>query len=221
MLHSVAQLGALGVVPLVDGADEIAGYAADALEFAVAVILGASAVRAAVADEAGIAADRVAVDRMVDRAVADAGVLHVADDVLESLEVVLRVAVELDIGDMAAVCQGVIRSLLLYLLVGRDREVDRDMEGVGVVGAVGDAGDGAVLLAVDADEAAGKSLGGRGDEREVHAVLLRRLVGALAHEADYFETEVLGIVGLAVMLADERLEALGETYEADGESAVL
>src|SRR5699024_1158791 len=65
VLDAVANLGALGVVEAVHRAHQIARDAADALE--VDLLLRAAAVGAGVADDAVVAADRVAVDRVVDR----------------------------------------------------------------------------------------------------------------------------------------------------------
>ena len=87
VLHAVALLGALSVVEAIQGAHQVAGDAADALEAAVAVGLSAAAVGAAVADDAVEAADGVAVNGVVDGAVADAGVMHEADDLLEGVQV--------------------------------------------------------------------------------------------------------------------------------------
>jgi len=88
----------------------------------------AVAVRALVADDAGVAADRVAVDRVVDRTVADAGLLHAADELLKGLDILAGVAVQLDIGDMAAARDGVERRLEADLLDDRHRFADIHME---------------------------------------------------------------------------------------------
>ena len=81
-----------------------------------------------------------------------------------------RVAVQLDIGDMAGVGQLVIRRLQPDLLnCAEIGIVHRHVEAVGVVFAVGNARDHAVLLAVDAHKASGQALGGRGEQREVEA----------------------------------------------------
>lgn len=52
-------------------------------------------------------------------------------------------------------------------------------------------------------------------------VLLARLVHALAHMTDDFEAEVLRLVALAVMLADERLETFRKADEAECQRTVL
>ena len=186
-----------------------------------ALALSASAARTYLADDAGIAADRVAVDRMVDRAVADAGFLHRADDRLERLQILRRVTVQLDVADVAAVGERVVGRLQGDLVVGGDIEVHRHMEAVGVVVADGHARDNAVAGAVDANEAAGKAFGRRGDERVVHATLLRHAVAVGTHVADDLQTQALGLGRLAVMLTGQRHQALGQTDEARGQRAVL
>ena len=108
MFDAVVFLGPLGIVEVVERAHQISGDAADALDRLVGGFV-AVAVRALVADDAGVAADRVAVDRVVDRTVADAGLLHAADELLKGLDILAGVAVQLDIGDVAAVGQRVVR----------------------------------------------------------------------------------------------------------------
>ena len=170
MLDAVVLLGPLGVVEVVERAHQVSGDAADALDRLVGGFV-AVAVRALVADDAGVAADRVAVDRVVDRTVADAGLLHAADELLKGLDILAGVAVQLDIGDVAAVGQRVVRSFQPDFFEGVDVEVDRDVERIGIILAVGDAGDGAEAFAVDLDKPSGQPLGGGGDEREVEVAL--------------------------------------------------
>ena len=72
MLDAVLFFGALCVVEAVEGTDKVAGDAADALKAELAVMLFAAALGASLADDAAVSADGVAVDRVVDGAVADA-----------------------------------------------------------------------------------------------------------------------------------------------------
>ena len=95
------------------------------------------------------------------------------------------------------------------------------MERVGVVIAVGNARDDTVFLAVDPDEAAGQALCRSRDQREIQMVLLARLIHALAHMADDLKAEVLRLLALAVMTADERLKAFRKADEAERQRAVL
>ena len=78
MLYPVCLLGALAVVETVQSADKVAGYTADTLKSHFCIVLPASAVWALVLYYAGKAADRVAVNRVVYRAIAYAALLHVS-----------------------------------------------------------------------------------------------------------------------------------------------
>ena len=110
-----------------------------------------------------------------------------ADDGLERLQVLGRVAVELNVGDMARVRERVVRRLDLYLVERADVVAHRHVEAVRVVVAVGDALDGAVARAVHAHEAAGQALGGRGYQAVVHLALGRQAVQVAAHVPDDLE----------------------------------
>ena len=181
----------------------------------------AAAARADVADDAVVAADRVAVDRVVHRAVADARLLHAADHALERVDVLADVAVQLDVADVAGVRQRVERRFLLDLLERADVVIHRDVEGIRVILAVGHALDLAVALLVDAQEPPGKALGGRREQRPVEAGLPALFVEAFAHVADDLIAELPALLALAVVLAGQRLERFGKADEADGERAVL
>ena len=124
-----------------------------------ALTLTAAAARADVADNAGIPADRVTIHRMVNRAVADAAFLHVAHHLLESFQVLRRVAVQLDIRDVARIGQRVIGRLQTDLLARRDVVIDRDMERVGIELVVGDPFDLSIKFPVDPYEPACKPFG--------------------------------------------------------------
>ena len=69
---------------------------------------------------------------------------------IEGFGVLAGVAVQLDISDVPAVGQRVVGSFQADLLEGVDVVVDRNVEGVGVVVAVGDARDDTEALAVNA-----------------------------------------------------------------------
>lgn len=92
VFYSVAFLRAFCIVKMLERTDQIAGNAADTLDWLICRFF-AVAVRALVSNDAGIAADWVAVDRMIDRAVTDAGFFHAADELLKSVHVLKRVAV--------------------------------------------------------------------------------------------------------------------------------
>ena len=65
MLHAVAFFGALGIVEAVEGAHEVTGDAADALERLAVLRLGAAALGAHVSDDAVVTAHGIAIHRMV------------------------------------------------------------------------------------------------------------------------------------------------------------
>ena len=158
---------------------------------------------------------------MIYRAVADALFFHAAYYLLECVEVLQRVAVKLDIADVTAVGERVIGRFQLYLAVCADVVIYRNVERVGVVIAVGDAGYLTVLLLVNADESAGKSLGRGSKQAEIKVSLFAFVVHALSHAGDDVKTELLRFWGFTVMHADERFQAFCQTDEAHRKSAVL
>ena len=79
-------------------------------------------------DHARVAAHRVAVDGVIDAAVADAGFLHSAHDLLESLGIVRAQTVQLDVADVAAVGQFVIRRFQRDLIEHADLVIDGHVE---------------------------------------------------------------------------------------------
>ena len=158
---------------------------------------------------------------MVDRAVADSGFLHHAHDLFKRFEVLRWITVQLHIGNVSRVGERVIGRFGTNLINGADVIIHRHMEAVGVVFAIGNARDNAVFLRVDLDEAAGKSLRGRGQQRYVQAKAVARIVAELTHVADDFKAEVLRPLALAVVLADKRLQAFCQPDEAHGQRAML
>ena len=122
---------------------------------------------------------------------------------------------------MPGVGQGVVGGLDGDLLMGGDGEIHRHVEGVGVVVPVSDAGDGAVLFLVDADEPAGEPLGGGGQQREVQATPGALGVHPGAHVGDDLPAQHPGLLTLAVVDAHQGLEALSQADEAHRQGAVL
>ena len=80
---------------------------------------------------------------MVDRTITDADLRHVLHDLFESIQVLRRVAIEFNVADVASVGERVVRSFERELLESRNLVVDRHVEGVSVVIAVGNARDNA------------------------------------------------------------------------------
>ena len=72
MLYSVVLLSALAVVEAVERTDEVACYTSDTIKLDVAVVLLTSAARADIADDTGISAQGIAVNRVVYSTIADA-----------------------------------------------------------------------------------------------------------------------------------------------------
>ena len=122
---------------------------------------------------------------------------------------------------MSGVGQRVIGRFLLDFIECADVVVDRNVEAVGVVFPVRHARDGAVFLLVHAHKPAGKPLGRSGQQREVQPRLLALVVHIVAHEMHNLQAQVLRLLALAVVLADEGNQRLGKADEADGERAVL
>ena len=175
----------------------------------VVIFFTAAAGRAGVADDAVVAADRIAVDRVVDRAVADAAFGHEPDDFFEGLKVLRGVAVHLDIGDVAGIGQRVVGRFDADLVKGADLELDRDMEAVGVVFLVGDARSvcrsacGRCL-----QETAGQSLGRRRQQGEIETGLLRICDRRKSRRwLTISRPELLRFGALAVMAAGQRRPA--------------
>ena len=158
---------------------------------------------------------------MVDGAVADAALAHKAHDLLECGQILQRIAVHFNVGDMAAVRQRMIGCLDAELVKGRDRIIHRHMEAVRVILTVRYAGDHAEALGIHPDEAAGEALRRGGKAGEVQTAGRRLSVGTVADAADDLKSECLRLGAFAVVRAGQRLQALGKADEADGERAVL
>ena len=186
-----------------------------------ALALTPSTARADIANDASIATDGVAVDGVVNRAIAHASFLHRAHDRFKCFQVLGRVAVQLNIADVAAVGHGVVGGFAANLFKRRNRIIYRHMERVCIVFAVGDARNHAVPCAVDAHEASGKTFRGGCNQREVEVILRGGLVHALAHVRDDAQAQFLGFVTLAVMDTDERFERLSQSDKAASQRTVL
>ena len=221
MLNAVLYLGALGVVKPVQGSHQISGDSPDALKLRAAVLLGPAALGAGVPDNAGKPAHRVPVHRMVHRAISHSAFLHTADHLFKGLQILGGVPVQLDIGDVSAVGQLMIRGLPFDLVKGGNFIINRDVEGIGVVFPVRHPWNDAVSLLVQPHKPAGKPLGGGGNHGEVQSGPLGLLIHPLAHKADYLQAQVLRLVRFPVVLANQRLQALGQSNKADGQGTVL
>ena len=90
VLYTVVLFGALSVVEAIKSADEVTGDAADSVEGTL--VLGASAAGALILDDAGEAADGVAVNGMVNGAVTDTALLHMANYLFKCLKILEWIA---------------------------------------------------------------------------------------------------------------------------------
>ena len=158
---------------------------------------------------------------MVDRTVADIVLVHQVHNLHHGLGVVRSVAVDLHVEDVAAAGDFVIGSLNLRLLQSGAVVVDGHVVGVGVVVLVGDAGQDAELLLVVLGEAAGQTLGRRSQHAVVVLIALAELVDAVSHVAYDLQAQLLALLALAVVLAGEGNQTLGQTDEADAQRALV
>ena len=213
-------LGFFSVVPAVQSAHKIAGDAAEAFKWYVT--LDAAAGWAAIArDDTGEATDWVAVYWMVDGTVANATIVHFADDGFESLNIVGWVAVELDVANVPSIAEIMVWRFDFDFVESGDWIINWYMERVSVELAVVDAFDFAEFFAIHLGEAASKTFGWGGKQREVELVFLAIFVATLAHMGDDVETEFARSFVFAVVFAGHGDESFGETNEADREGAVL
>ena len=177
--------------------------------------------QADIPNHADISANRVAVDRMVDGAVADACIVHTTDNRLERIHVVGGIAVQFNIADVTGVGQCVVRRFLLNLLEGRDVVPHRDVEGVGVVIFVGHTRNHTEAFFIHADKASRQSLCRCCQQREVHLGLLTLAVAVSAHIADDFQTLLLHLIAFAVVMTIQSGQGFCQTDEANRKGSVL
>ena len=142
------------------------------------------------------------------------GVLDVVvdepDHVLEGLQVVAHVG-DLHIGDTPAGGDPLELALEGELVEGVDVLPHVHVVAVGVVALVGDVGDGAEALLVDAGEAVAQGLGGGAVEGEADVGLCLPVVAGLAQAVHHLQSE-LGAARLGVA---DPLDQLGHFIQAD------
>ena len=92
---------------------------------------------------------------------------------------------------------------------------------VRVVVTIRHALDQAKYFAVALGEFAAQALCRRGQDRIVVLITLAKFVGTVAHIGHYAKSQLLGFFALAVVLADERLEAFRQSDKADAERALV
>ena len=90
--------------------------------------LASAAHRAFVAYYSGISAYRIAVNRVIDRSVADALLLHASDNLFKCSKICRRVSVGLNITDMSCVCKSMIWGFDFDFFKSADVVVNRNVE---------------------------------------------------------------------------------------------
>ena len=109
-------------------------------------------------NDAGIAADRVTVNRMVDGTIADTTFLHVTDNRFKGIQILCRVTIQLYIADMTAIGQLMIWCLKLNFPERSNRIIYRYVEGIGIVIPVCYTLNGTKAFPIQTDEASGQAL---------------------------------------------------------------
>lgn len=214
---AVVQFGQFGFVPTVSRADQIA---CDALQ-AVDVRAAAFGAGVQMFGRILVSAIHAAVAVVVHGTIADVVAVHHVYYAHDGFGVVGGVSIYLHIEDVASAGQVVVGSFHFGLVAGTAFVVHRYVVGVGVIFAVGDAGQLAELLAVGTGELAGEAFGRRGQDAVVVLVAVRELVGTVAHVGHDFQTQLLGFGRFAVVSSGEGYQTLGQTDEADAQSALV
>src|SRR5699024_554123 len=111
-----------------------------------------------------IPANRVAVNRVIDRTVTDALFFHVPDNGFEGRKVTAGIAVKLHIADVTGVGQRMIWRFQLNLQVCLDRIIYRYVERIGVILSVSDARQFSVFFAVHFYKTSAQPLGRGGKQ---------------------------------------------------------
>ena len=99
--------------------------------------------------------------------------------------------------------------------------IHRYVVGVGVVVAVGDAGDATKLLAVFLGEFSAEAFCGCGEHGVVVVIPLTEVVHSLAHVSDNPQTQFLTLLAFAVVLACQGHQTFCQTDEADAQGALV
>ena len=122
---------------------------------------------------------------------------------------------------MSAIGESMVRRFQADFIEGVDVKVDWNMEGVGVVVAVGDARNHTKTLAVDFDKSSGQAFCRGGDEREVELSLFAFCIHSGAHVTDDLQSQILRVFALSVVLTNQSGECFGKSDKTNGECAVL
>ena len=217
MNDPVVQLCQLGIVPAVGCPHQVAG---DALQL---VDMLAAALRAFFQVWGGVfvTALQTAVTVVVYRTVADVVSVHHVHYTHNDFRIVGGVTVYLHIEDVSAAGQFMIRSLHFRFVAGAAFVVYGHVVGVGVVVTVRNARQRAELLTVDAGELARQPFGRSGKHAVVVLVLLRELVGTVAHIGHDFQSQLLGFARFAVMFSEQCHETFCQPDETDSQCSLV
>ena len=104
MLYASSFLGFLAIIPAFEGTYEVAGNAAKTLEAKLAICFVATTTWADIAfDASGEPTNWVAIDWVVYGAITDASFFHMTNNCLEGLDIVGRITIHFDVGNMTSV----------------------------------------------------------------------------------------------------------------------
>ena len=193
VLHAISFFGSFCVIETVYRTDKITGDTADSLktEMIFSFIFGAAAARTMIADDAVVAAGRVAIDRVIDRTITDALFAHKTDDLLECFKIRGSVTIHLDIRDVTGIGEGVIGGLETDLIENRRVVVHRDMEAVRIILLVGDSLNLAEPILIDPQESAGQTFGGSRQKGVIEAGFRRHFIAIRTHMCHDLKSKLL------------------------------
>ena len=179
------------------------------------------AVWAFVFNNAGVAADRVAVNWVVNGEVTHVGIVHGTDQSLKGLHILGRVAVHLHISDVPRIFKLVVWCLNADFVQSLNVVVYRHMGAVGHIISVSNPGNFAKFLAVCPLELTGSGLGRSTEAGPVHAFSFGVFISLLTNMAHDFQTQLLSLLRFAVMLANKSYQTFSQTAEANGIGSML
>ena len=155
MFDAVVDFRLFGVIKAVQSPYQITGNAPNTLKIGLPIPFFSAALRTDVVDNAGVTAYRVPVHRMIDRTISNPGFLRTAHHLFKGFQIIGRIAVQFDIGNMSAIGEIMIRGLYFNLIPGGNIIIDRHMEGIRIIFAVSNTGDFTKPFRVHTDKAAG------------------------------------------------------------------
>ena len=131
------------------------------------------------------------------------------------------IAINLNIENMSASGQVMIRRLDLGLMPRWTLVVYRHVVGIGVIVTVSNALYNAKVLAVTLGKPATQSLGRCCQHAIVMMILFSKVIATVAHICHYPQSQLLRLFALAMVNADKSLQTLGEPDEAYAEGTLI